>query len=55
MYLQSLANFIEVERITLAGVQQQVLKALTKTVEKKLSDHEKAARNLAEEINQFEL
>ena len=53
MYLCSLANFIETERVTLAGIQQQVLKSLTKSVEKKLSDHEKAARNLTKEKREF--
>ena len=37
-YLLSLANFIEVERVTLWGYQQQVLKSMEKLAQKKFED-----------------
>lgn len=39
-YLLSLANFIEVERITLYAYYQQLVRTVTKQVEKKLDDHD---------------
>ena len=39
-YLLSLANFVEVERVTLHGYQQQVLKGMTRVAEKKFEDQD---------------
>ena len=41
-YLTSLANFIEVERVTLECFRSQLVKNLSKTISKKLEDADKA-------------
>jgi len=45
-YLQSLANFIEIERVTLQGFLNQIIKAMTKAVEKKFDEAEKTVDDI---------
>jgi hypothetical protein len=39
-YMQSLANFIEIERVTLLGFQQAVNNSICKVIEKSLKKHD---------------